>query len=315
MRINFDIQDLETFLAVKETGSFQAASRRLNISQPSVSRRIRKLEDALGSVLFTRTTREVRPMLAAKRLHIRAEAILEDLRETSRAMRDESDAHAYQRARTVNVATIPSVVGALLVPALRRFPGGGDGARIRILDVSANDVAVAVAEGEADLGICSVPMLEPTTSFEPLFSDPLVLAIPRDSTLAGLSGVAWADLEKQTLILPARGTGNRLLIDEALARTVHKVRWSLEVGRTSTALDLVAEGIGVAPLPRMALAGSTPQRVRQCRITSPEVMRPIGLLTRYGQVDTKRTAALKTALRDAARDIQTVPQADAPGKA
>ncbi|MGP6089802.1 LysR family transcriptional regulator [Antarctobacter jejuensis] len=297
MRINFDFTDLESFVAVMEAGSFHKAAERLNMSQPSVTRRIRKLEEALGSVLFERTTRSVRPTLAAKRLKISAEAILEDAQEATRALRDESQAHAYQRARTITIATIPTLVRPVIIPALRRFRELGQEARIRLMDLAANEVAEAVAEGEADLGISSVHLQDPAILFEGLFDDPIVLALPQEHGLAGQERVRWQDLESETLILPARGTGNRLLIDDALARSSDSVRWTYEVGRSSTALDLVEDGIGVAPLPRVSLAGTAMRRIVWLPVTEPEILRPIGLLTRVGQRPSKSVAAMKSALK------------------
>lgn len=312
MRINYDFTDLEAFLAVKETGSFHLAAERLNLSQSSITRRVRKLEAALGSTLFERSTRNVRPTLAAKRLHMRAEAILEDARETSRAMRDESAVHAHQRVRTVTVATIPTVVPDLIAPAIRVFLEGRDGARLRLMDLAANEVAEAVAQGEADFGLCSIPMLEPATDFELLFDDPLVLAVPKTHHLAGrglagqdLAGrgpagkdrVDWSDLDGEALILPSRGTGNRLLIDEALARTRLPMHWTFEVGRSTTALDLVAQGIGLAPLPRSSVLAQRERPIAWLPITAPDVTRSIGLLRRSGQRDGSAAAALIEAIR------------------
>lgn len=296
MRINFDFLDLEAFLAVKETGSFHQASERLHLSQSSVTRRIRKLEDALGTILFERTTREVRPTLAAKRLQLRAEAILQDAQETALAMRDESAAFAHQRAQTVTLATIPTVIAALIVPTIRAFRAAGHQTRIRLLDLAANEVAEAVAQGDADFGICSIPMLEPVTDFTLLFNEPMVLAMPRDHPLARRKALTWQDLSDQPLILPARGTGNRLLIDEALARSRTPLRWTYEVGRTSSAIDLVSRGIGVAPMPKMALTGHSADLVLWRPMDAPTVSRPIGLLARTGQKDTPAARALKDAL-------------------
>ncbi len=296
MRINYDFLDLEVFLAVKETASFHAASERLNMSQSSVTRRVQKLEDALGTALFERTTREVRPTLAAKRLQLRAETILQEAQETTRAMRDESAAYAYQTAQTVTLATVPTVVGGLVATAIRDFREAGNTARIRLMDLAANEVAEAVAQGEADFGICSIPMLEPVTEFTPLFDEPIVLVLPKDHRLAGKADLTWRDLDDESLILPARGTGNRLLIDEALARSNAQVRWTYEVGRSTTALELVAEGIGVAPLPKAAALGALGHVVDWREIARPAVSRPIGLLTRLGHADTVAAAALKQAI-------------------
>ena len=294
MRINYDFSDLEVFLAVKDTGSFHAAAERLNLSQPAVTRRVQKLEAALGSVLFERTTRAVKPTLAAKRLQARAEAMLDDAQETAAAMRDESVAFAHQRGAVITVATIPTVVARLVSPAIRALREMGHSARIRLLDGSANEVAEAVAGGDADFGICSIPMLEPTTEFEPLFDDHIVLALPVGHSLVARETVGWDDLSDTPMILPARGTGNRLLIDEAMARARLALNWTFEVGRSTTALELVADGTGAALLPRSAIGTA---EIPTCTLTSPDIVRPIGLLSRLGQADAPAVTALKDAIR------------------
>ncbi len=326
MRINFDFTDLEAFLAVKDTGSFHVAADRLNLSQSSVTRRIKKLEQALGTSLFDRSTRDVRPTLAGKRLQQRAEAILQDAVETTQALRDETAAFAHQRAQTLVVATVPTLVTGLLAPAIKAAQAAGWRARVRLMDLGANAVAEAVAQGEADLGLGAIPLLEPTTEFTPLLSDPIQLAVPVGHALAdrraadlppGASAplylpdptssdptgadLTWADLAGQVLILPARGTGNRLMIDEALAGTGVPLAWSYEVERTSTALDLVAAGLGVAPVPRATAQGRT--AVVWKSIGAPDVTRPVGLLRRIGQSDGSAAQGLVRALQARAKSL------------
>lgn len=299
MSINYDFADLEAFLAVKETGSFHLASQKLNLSQSAITRRVQKLEDALGSVLFERTTRKVRPTLAAKRLQARAEAILDDARETIRAMRDESVAFAHQRSRIVTLATIPTVIAGMLPEALRRFRGAGHASRIRIMDFAANEVAEAVAQGDADFGICSIPALEPSTAFEPLFDDRIVLALPAVHPLGERGVVPWEALDGEAMILPARKTGNRMLIDEATARGRLALTWIYEAERSTTALSLVAGGAGIALLPLSVLKHAQDDRVTWRHLGEPAIARPIGLLTKIGQADTLETSALKDAIRAA----------------
>ena len=294
MLINFDFGDLQAFLAVKDTGSFHAAAERLNLSQPAITRRVRKLEEALGSTLFERTTRAVKPTLAAKRLHARAEAMLEDAQDTARAMRDDTVQFAHQRGMVVTLATIPTVVGCVIAPAMSAFRASGHHARLRILDAAANTVTEAVAGGEADFGLCSIPALDPTTVFEPLFDDPITLVAPPDHPWTRAVRLTPSDLSEMPLILPARGTGNRLLIDEAMARARVPLVWSFQVGRTSTALDMVAEGLGVALVPQSAIGRAT---IGICALDLPDLKRPIGLLSRAGQTETPAVVALKQAIR------------------
>lgn len=303
MRINFDFSDLEAFLAVMETGSFHLAAERLNLSQSAITRRVQKLEEGLGSMLFERTTRAVKPTLAAKRLQARAEAMVESARETALAMRDESVAFAHQRGALITVAMIPTVVNSLLIPAIRSLQEQNLSVRVRLLDHAANEVAEAVSQGEADFGVCSIGSLEPNTQFEALFDDQIVLALSGDHPLAERDRATWSDLETEALILPARGTGNRLLIDEAMARNRLAAQWTYEVGRSTTAMELANEGIGVALLPRSAMLSAQGRALRFRDLGEPVVARPVGLLTRTGVSDNPAVRAMKEAFREAAASL------------
>lgn len=306
MRINFDFNDLEAFLAVMETASFHHAAERLSLSQSAITRRVQKLEETLGSALFERTTRAVKPTLAAKRLQARAEAMLESARETALAMRDESVAFAHQRGSLVTIAMIPTMVTPLLAPAVRKLREDGAVPRIRLLDRAANEVAEAVAQGDADFGICSIGSLEPSTEFEPLFEDSIVLTLRRDHHLAAAGIVAWPDLQDAPLILPARGTGNRLLIDEAMARSRLSAQWTYEVGRSSTAMDLVSEGVGVALLPRSAMYSAQGKTLAFRKLGDPDVSRPVGMLTRAGVAGNPLTEAFKKTFRDLSQRLNEI---------
>lgn len=298
MRINFDFGDLEAFLAVMESTTFHEAGHMLGLSQSAVTRRVQKLEAALDSELFERTTRVVKPTLAAKRLKERAEAMLNDAQETTLAMRDESVAFAHQRNAVVTIATIPTVVARLMPDAIRAFRSAGNRARIRVLDLSANAVAEAVGQGDADFGICSVPITDRSTEFQPLFDDPMVLVVPPNVQIDRNNAVTWEDLAGLPLILPSRGTGNRLLIDEAMARARQSHTWTIEVHRSHTALDLALGGAGIAIMPRSALAGWRGKEPGILPFPAPGIVRPVGLLSRTGQTDRAPVAAFKAALLD-----------------
>lgn len=303
MRIKFDFLDLQAFLAVLETGSFHQAAERLSLSQPSVTRRIVELEESLGGPLFERTTRAVRPTLAAKRLQISARDLLDNAEETTRMMRDESQAFAHQRAQILTIATIPTVASTLVIPAIRAVQFREPNLRIRILDVSANAVAEAVTAGDADLGVTSISYQDPSTTFQKLFSDPIVLAMTPSCPLAARERLKWQDLRDQRLILPSRGTGNRLLIDDALAKADDQIQWRFEVGRSATALQLVKAQMGLALLPRLSIQDAETQDVVCKRIGEPEIMRPIGLVSGNGRTLSPAHILLRDALRTEARLI------------
>ena len=303
MRINFDFTDLEVFLAVRETGSFHVAAERLGLSQSSVSRRIQKLEDALDSQLFERTTREVKPTFAGKRLQVRAEAILAETLETTRSLRDESIAYQHQKVASIAIATIPSMIPGVVTPAMKALNEAFPRARIRLIDASANDVAEAVSQGDADIGISSVPMPEPATNFEFLFEDPIVIACHGTHAFAQVEHLTWEDVLPERLILSSRDTGNRMMINDALAAKSVAVVWTIEVGRTTTALALVAQRLGVAPVPLSALSQVHGGHIVSRPISKPAVARPVGLIHRTTQTAGELATAFAGFARESARRL------------
>jgi DNA-binding transcriptional LysR family regulator len=75
------LPDLETFVAIVDSGSFTAAARRQGLTVNAVSRRLQQLEESLGTKLIERTTRRSTPTDAGKRLHQKAAAVFDALLE------------------------------------------------------------------------------------------------------------------------------------------------------------------------------------------------------------------------------------------
>lgn len=125
----------------------------------------------------------------------------------------------------------------------------------------------------------------------------IVLALPPDHPLTHKGALDWKDLGTAALIVPTKGTGNRLLIDEAMARARLTMSWTVEVERSTTALELVKAGIGVALLPQASVGSGINPAVVTRRIKSPVIARPIGFLTRHSQSDRNTVTALKAAIR------------------
>ena len=103
-RINFDLQQLQAFIAVAERGSFRSAADHIHLSPPALSRRIEKLESIIGTRLFNRTTREVELTSLGRVFLERARSAVDDLES---AMLGISDIAATRSGR-VTVACVPS---------------------------------------------------------------------------------------------------------------------------------------------------------------------------------------------------------------
>ncbi len=302
MRINFDFTDLDAFLAVYETGSFQRASQQLAISQSAVTRRIQKLETALDTALFERTTRRLHPTLAASEFRARAQGLRDDAQEALRVLGDAPGRHSRQRNAVVTVATVPTLTQDLIPRVLARFEREGHRARIQLLDLLAGEVDAAVAAGEADFGIGFGGMVEPGLVFDWLRDDRFVVAFKADHVLSRHAEVSWPMLASYPLIVPQKGGGNRLLIDVTLARQKLQLDWAYQARHSTTLLELVRAGLGVALLPGSALGGARDPGLQSRSLIEPSISRALGVIRRANQVPTRVASALLDILLDECRN-------------
>jgi len=280
MRINFDFGDLEAFLAVAETNSFQHAADRLNISQSAITRRIQKLESSLQITLFERTTRSLKLTLEAKVFLPRAQAMLDEANEAVHALSDNATRFEHQRNSIISIAVIPTATHQILPQAIQKFRAQGYRSRINILDLFANDVAEVVAQGEADFGISFMGTEEPGLEFESLHEDSFVLAMQQDHPLAQEKQINWQDISIHALVVPWKGTGNRMLIDNEMARHRQTLDWTYQVHHSSTALGLVETGVALAILPLSAVPDREGSRIVSRPLVRPEITRVIGTVRR-----------------------------------
>ena len=276
-RINFDLQQLEAFVAVTERGSFRAAAEHIHLSAPALSRRIDKLETLLGARLFNRTTRDVELTPLGGVFLERARAALDDLESAMLGITD----IAASRSGRVTVACVPSAAIHFLPTVVRSFSERYPLIRIRVMDEASSQVLASVVSGESDFGISFMGSQVPGVAFDPIHTDPFVLALPRTHPLAARKTLAWPELKSERLIAVARSSGNRQLLDDALAKAGVNPSYRFEVSHIATLLGMVEAGLGLAAVPRMALPVSHPTLVGVA-LRKPAVARELGLATRRG---------------------------------
>ena len=174
-RMNFDLAELQAFVAVAERQSFRAAAEALHLSQPALSRRIDKLEAALGTALLARTTRRVALTATGRDFLAPARLALGSLQDAVLRLAGDK---ALRRGQ-VRVACVPTLATQVLPAVLRPFAARFPGVRVQLLDGSASAVLAAVTGGEADFGIDFVGAQAPEVRFAPLGREPYVLVLPR----------------------------------------------------------------------------------------------------------------------------------------
>ena len=297
MSMNFDLGDLRAFVAVAELASFRAAAEAIHLSQPALSRRVDKLEDALGVRLFDRDTRNVELTAVGRDFVRKARTLLDDLDAMLMGVRDV----AANRWGQVTLACIPSTVYYFLPTVLRQYHARFPRIRVRIIDESANEVLSAVVHGEAELGLAITGSDEPTIDFEPLLTEPFVAACHRDHPLARCRSVTWAELRNHDFMTVDKASGNRLVLDLALASKRERPQACFEVRHVSTLVGFVESGLGVAAVPRLSMPRKGHPALVSVPIVQPEVTRTVGLIKRRGRSLSPAAEHLHEMLRAVAR--------------
>jgi DNA-binding transcriptional LysR family regulator len=296
-RINFDLQELQAFVAVAERSSFRAAAEDLHLSQPALSRRVDKLEHTLGARLLDRTTRHVALTNVGRVFLERSRAALDELES---AMLGVGDA-AARLSGLVTVACVPSAAYYFLPSVLREFTAKHPRIRVRVIDEGANTVLNAVTSGRADFGINFVGSQEPGVDFKAIFKEAFVLATRNDHPLAGRKSVAWEDLADERFMTVDKNSGNRMLIEDALAKSGKRLQNAIEVSHILSLLGMVEAGLGVAAVPQLALPLTTHPTLVGIPLVKPRVSRTLGLIVKHGRPLTPAAEMLHGMLRSAGR--------------
>jgi DNA-binding transcriptional LysR family regulator len=277
--MNIELGDLRAFVAVASRGSFHAAAADLHLSQPALSRRVSKLEEALGVTLVARTTRTVALTTVGRDFLHRAVDLLHGLDQSLLGIAE----LAQKVGGEVTIACVPSAVRYFLPQVLLDFHASYPGILLRVVDDGAEDGLSAVGKGEADFGINYVGAQEPNIEFEPILKEPFVVACRVDHALAARKRVTWAELERYDYLTVAKASGNRFLLDLALADAPRRPRAFCEVRHVMSVIGLVEAGLGIAAVPQLAMPPGAHPELASVKLVSPVVTRTLGLVRRRGQ--------------------------------
>lgn len=289
--IKFDIAELQAFVATAENSSFRVAAERLFLSAPALSRRVERLEEALGAKLLERTTRHVQLTAIGQEFLTDARAALESLETAAQRISDQ----ALTRRGSVTVACIPSVANHLLPNALRAFADEYPDVQVHVIDENASHVLDAVVRGRADFGLSFTGSQEPGIQFETLARERYVLAMLRSHAWACRSEVAWSELAGVRLVSVSHQSSNRLLLDQVMAGLLEQPMAWYECNHVTGALALVEAGLGMAAIPQLALPECNP-KVCGVPLIEPQLWRTLGLIQKRERVLSPAAESLKNRL-------------------
>ncbi len=252
-----DLRLIRYFLQVASSGSFSKAALQLEMPQPSLSRNIRKLEGVLGGILFHRDGRGAHLTLLGRSFLVHAQTIVEAWQDA------EEELHRLTQSTRGSVSFgLPSSVGRVLsVPLARRLGEAYPDLSIRILEGFSGHVAEWLQNGQIDIAVLYRGSLSPGLISEVLAAEELYCFATPDAFRA-LDGcdtpeapIPFGALARTPLVLPGRPHGLRRYLDRAARENDLELQVVLEVDALYTTFEAARAQIGMAIMPKAALAG------------------------------------------------------------
>jgi DNA-binding transcriptional LysR family regulator len=255
--MDIDLADFEAVVTLAETLHFGRASDRLHVSQPALSKRLRKLEERIGGPLLVRRYRDVRLTEAGRLLAERGRLLL---RESAATVAFSQRAARGEAGRLRIGFGIASIIG-LLPDVLLRFRRTHPDVQLELRDMSTPDQVAGLTAGEIDVGFVRLPVTAGRLVVRPVLDERLVLAIGPRSPWQPRLGLRSVAAEPFIIIARARSAS---FYDHALSVCA------------ATGLSLVGAGLGVSLVPRSAASMQLPG-IRFRELTLPEAAWDIGV--------------------------------------
>jgi DNA-binding transcriptional LysR family regulator len=245
---------LRVLTEVVSRGSFSGAAEALSYTQSAVSQAIARLEAEAGAPLVIRDRAGVRPTAAGATLVEHAEVILAQIE----AAETDLEALLGLRAGRLRMASFPSAGATLMPLAIAAFSERHPDVTLTLAEGEPEDIAPRLRAGEFDLALLfEFPGQERELISDlyaaPLLEDPLHLALPAAHRLVGKQALTLRDLRREAWVQTSASSPCARHVVQACLSAGFEPRVAFESDDFETVQGLVAAGVGVALIPRLAL--------------------------------------------------------------
>jgi DNA-binding transcriptional LysR family regulator len=279
-----ELRHLRYFVAVAELENVsRAATQRLHVAQPSLSRQIRDLEDEVGVPLLERTARAVRLTDAGRAFLDEARAILKYTNDAVVKAR----AVGGKRETELHVGDFPLVAARIMPRLLREYQKAMPNVRVKLHDWPVEKEIAAVSDGQLQLAIIVPPLTgnwRRDLRFEELMTLRVCLAVSRNHPFAQRRAVPLAEAARQPFIglLHEEYPQHRVYVEAIFARVKDKPRFVEEHDGWAGLFSAVDAGTGVA-IASDAFDYAFGARVKFLPLTPEPKRVPVGIISRKGK--------------------------------
>ncbi|KAF6554566.1 LysR family transcriptional regulator [Bacillus sp. EKM203B] len=268
-----ELRTIKTFHTIVQSGSFYKAAEILNYSQPTISMRIKQLEQDVGAQLFERG-KKLKLTRAGRLFHERAGQLLAQYEVLDHTLADIRQGQAGLIQIGISEPTASLIFPAVLRGFLNDYPDMS----VNVSVDDANTCSRKLLEGAIDFAVCGEPELILENYFDPFFHDSLNVIVSDRHPLAAKTNINLEDLENECLIFTPANCPIRIQIEQHLQRSIGSRYRKMELTSSMAHQYYVRENIGVSIF--TATAHSEPiEGTKVIPIHNLTISPPVGLLT------------------------------------
>ncbi|RID81478.1 LysR family transcriptional regulator [Peribacillus asahii] len=274
-----ELRDINSFIEVANHKSFTKAAAHSYLTQPSLSKAIKKLEEELHVELFDRSTRHLRLTDAGQIVYQQGQKALAALSELDVLLEELMDV----TAGTIRIG-IPPLIGTLFFPDIaRRFNQKYPKVSLELTELGAKLIGQLVEDGQVDLGIIVMPANEKKFNIHPFIQDEFVLYLYEDHPLAHKQSISLSELRDERFILFSKDFTLHDHVIQACENHGFTPTISYQSSQWDLIVGLVSSKLGIALLPRSIYEKQTNSNVKIIPIEeNSTLLWKLGIITKKG---------------------------------
>lgn len=285
-----ELNEIRYFLALRRTLNFTKAAEACHVSQPALTRAIRKMEDELGGLLFSRERSNTHLTELGRLIEPH---LVEVVTQTGEAKRTAARFLKLEKA-SLALGVMCTIAPVKFVGFMARFRAENPGVDVTILEAVPDQLCDLLVKGELDVALMARPdgFPKPFRTLE-LFSERFVVACSAGHRFARKSNVAMAELDGESYLSRINCEFYDFLGDRCREQGATLV-YSYQSEREDWVLAMVAAGLGICFLPEYTAIFPG---VIGCPVVSPSVARSVCAVTVAGRRSSPPVKAFLNAVR------------------
>ena len=206
------LRHLEIIAEVYDSRSILKASKRLNVTQPAVTKAVKDIETTLALQLFERTTRGLIPTVYGEIFARHAKTVLAQLRYAAEELENLRIGYSGH----VTVGTVLAASASLLPEAVAMLKKERPAVAVTIMDGTYDVLMPALMVGDIDMVLGRLPEMGrlPGLIYEEIHAEPICLAVRKGHPLAARKALTLADLVEEPWVFPVQESSLRRQIEK-----------------------------------------------------------------------------------------------------